>query len=63
MPPGLRAPSCAALHEGWRMRGPCIAQPQASNTTACVPAWSGGSHRPFCIYFKVPDFVAFFFFF
>ena len=27
-----------------------------------VPAWSRGSHRPLCIYFKVLDFLWLFFF-
>lgn len=38
-----------------------ISPPRARSTAVCMPAWSGGSHRPFCIYFKVLDFVAFFF--
>lgn len=62
--PGLGAPSHAAPQQrGGYQPSMWITPPRARNPAACVPAWSGGSHRPFCIYFKVLDFVAFFFFF
>ena len=62
--PGSKFPpvlQCSSAGEG-RPRAR-LSPPRARNAAARVPAWSRGSHRPLCIYFKVLDFMGVFFLF